>query len=146
MARRNLLKTLLFYNWTCHSAVPVPRNLKMFHPKTIQDSGLIVLASIKRCITSQRQGCLFCNQFSCIVWGLSLLVRYKMRNMEQFTTQHKDKELYLTPAINFLPIVLYVKNQWLTTFILVITILVACVDQNKFELFWIKNINVTHFI
>lgn len=118
------------------------------NPKTTQDSGLIVLASIKRRILSQRQGCVFCNQFSCIVWGLSFLGGYKTRkrNMKQFTTQQRDKELNLIPTINF-PTYCFIHEKSVIDYIYtVITILVACVDQNKSELFRTKYINVTHFI
>lgn len=54
--------------------------------------------------------------------------------MEQFTTQQKDKELNLTPTIDFSTYCfIHEKNQVIDYICTVITILVVCVDQNKSE-------------
>lgn len=51
--------------------------------------------------------------------------------MEQFTTQQRDKELNLTPATNFPTYCLIHEKSVVDYIYTVITILVACVDQNK---------------
>lgn len=83
---------------------------------------------------SQRQGCVFCNQFSCIVWGLSFLVKIQDEKYGAIYYTTQTQRIKFDSCYKF-PYCFICEKSEIDNIYTVITILVARVDQNKFELF-----------